>query len=527
MPLSAQEESDERSVGVARERSAGRVVLEARGITKRFGTVVANDHIDLTVRAGELHAVLGENGAGKTTLMRILFGELQPDEGEIYLDGQRVRFRSPRDALRHGIGMVHQERKLIPAHTALENIILGHPKTGVILNLREAEREVSALCERYGFRVPLHAKVWQLSEGEKQIVEILKELYHGARILILDEPTSVLSPPEIVKLLESLTRMAKEDLAVIPFITHKLPVVLEHCDRVTILRRGRVVAEMETRHATEQTLAAAMVGREVVLQLERVQVPLGDPIVRVQDLWVRDDRGLFAVQGLSFEIRAGEILGIAGVAGNGQEPLAEALAGLRPVERGTITLDSIDITHAPVLERWRRGLGYIPTERREVGSIPTFSLVDNVLLNYHFEREFSRWGILASGQARELTERILREYSVVAAGPNAPARSLSGGNLQKVILGRVLSRKPRFLIACLPTHGLDVGAAEFVQRKLLEAKQSGTAVLLISEDLDEILALSDRIAAIYEGQFTGIVPASEASKELVGELMAGLRRERV
>ncbi|MCX2727938.1 ABC transporter ATP-binding protein [Thermomicrobium sp. 4228-Ro] len=509
------------------EPRAGRVVLEIRGITKRFGSVVANDHIDLTIRAGELHAILGENGAGKTTLMRILFGELQPDEGEIYLNGQRVHFRSPRDALRHGIGMVHQERKLIPAHTALENIILGHPKTGAILNLREAEREVSALCERYGFRIPLHAKVWQLSEGEKQIVEILKELYHGARILILDEPTSVLTPPEIVKLLESLTRLAKEDLAVIPFITHKLPVVLEYCDRVTILRRGRVVGEMETQQATERTLAAAMVGREVLLQLERVEVPLGEPVLAVRDLWVRDDRGLFAVQGLSFEVRAGEILGIAGVAGNGQEPLAEALAGLRAVERGTITLEGNDITRAPALDRWKRGLGYVPTERRTVGSIPTFSLVENVLLNYHFEPAFSRWGVLAMARARELTERILDEYSVVASGPDAPAKSLSGGNLQKVILGRVLSRRPRFLIACHPTHGLDVGAAEFVQRKILEAKRTGTAVLLISEDLDEILALSDRIAAIYEGQFTGVVPARDATKELIGELMAGLRRERV
>lgn len=506
---------------------ARRIVLEARGITKRFGTVVANDHVDLTIRAGELHAILGENGAGKTTLMRILFGELQPDEGEIYLNEQRVHFRSPRDALRQGIGMVHQERKLIPAHTALENIVLGHPKKRPILNLKEAERDAQALCERYGFRIPLHAKVWQLSEGEKQIVEIIKELYQGARILILDEPTSVLSPPEIVKLLESLNKMAKEDLAVIPFITHKLPVVLEYCDRVTILRRGRVVAEMETRQATEQTLASAMVGREVMLQLERVEVPLGEPVVQVQDLWVRDDRGLFAVQGLSFEIRTGEIFGIAGVAGNGQEPLAEALAGLRPVERGSITLSGRDITRAPVLERWRQGLGYIPTERRDVGSIPNLSLVDNVLLNYHFEPELSQWGVLATGRARALTERILQEYSVVAAGPDAPARSLSGGNLQKVILGRVLSRRPRFLIACLPTHGLDVGAAEFVQQRLLDAKREGMAILLISEDLDEILALSDQIAAIYEGQFTGIVSAREATKELVGELMAGLRRERV
>ncbi len=505
----------------------GQVVLEARGISKRFGEVVANDRIDLQLRAGEIHAVLGENGAGKTTLMRILFGELQPDEGEIFFHGQRVRFHSPRDAIRLGIGMVHQERKLIPAHTVVENIILGHPDTGTVLDLRQAERRIAALCERYGFRLPLQAKVWQLSEGEKQIVEILKALYHGARVLIMDEPTSVLSPPEVERLLQSLRTMASEDLAVIPFITHKLPVVLEHSDRVTILRRGRVVAELETKQATEQSLAAAMVGREVTLHVERIEVPIGEPVLTVDDLWARDDRGVLAVQGVSFEVRAGEILGIAGVAGNGQELLADALAGLRPVERGRIRLAGVDITRASVLQRWKLGLGYIPTERRDVGSIPDFSLVDNVLLNYYSEPTFSRRGVLAASEARALAGQLLREYSVVAAGPEAPARSLSGGNLQKVIVARVLSRRPRLLIAALPTHGLDVGAAEFIHRKLLEAKRAGTGIILISEDLDEVLMLSDRVAAIYEGQFTGIVPAAEASKELIGELMAGLRRGRL
>ena len=505
----------------------GQIVLEARGLTKRFGDVVANDRIDLQLRAGEIHAVLGENGAGKTTLMRILFGELQPDEGEILFKGERVRFHSPRDALRLGIGMVHQERTLISAHTVIENIVLGHPQTGALLDLRRAERQIAALCQRYGFRIPLQAKVWQLSEGEKQIVEILKALFHGAQVLILDEPTSVLSPPEVERLLDSLRTLANEDLVVIPFITHKLPVVLKHSDRVTILRRGRVVAELKTEQATEQTLAAAMVGREVVLQVERIEVPLGQPVLVVDDLWARDDRGVLAVQGLSFEVRAGEILGIAGVAGNGQEILAETLAGLRPVERGRIQLVGRDITHAPVLQRWKLGMGYIPTGRRDVGSIPDFTLVENVLLNYYSEPAFSRRGFLSVNEARAVTEQLLREYSVVAAGPEAPARALSGGNLQKVIVGRVLSRRPRLLVAALPTHGLDVGAAEFIHRQLLEAKRAGTGILLISEDLDEVLTLSDRVAAIYEGQFTGIVPGREASKEVIGELMAGLRRERV
>ncbi|WP_038040124.1 ABC transporter ATP-binding protein [Thermorudis peleae] len=503
----------------------GHVVLEARGITKRFGTVVANDHIDLTVRAGEIHAILGENGAGKTTLMRILFGELQPDEGEIYLWGQRVQFRSPRDALQHGIGMVHQERRLISAHTVLENIVLGHPKTKMILNLRDAERDVAALCERYGFRIPLHARVWQLSEGEKQLVEIIKALYYGAKILILDEPTSVLSPPEVLALLTSLQRLSKDDLAVIPFITHKLPVVLEHTDRVTILRRGRVVAEVETHSATEQSLAAAMVGQEIALTHERGETRIGSPMLQVQDLWVRDDRGLLAVKGLSFVVHEGEIFGIAGVAGNGQEALAEAIAGLRAVERGHIVLAGHDITRSSVRDRWRRGVGYIPAQRREVGSIPEFSLTDNVLLNFYDEPTMSRFGFVATERARALTETVVRDYRVVTAGVEAPARSLSGGNLQKIILGRVLARRPRLLIACLPTHGLDIGAAEFVHRKLREAQQDGTAILLISEDLDEILALSDRIAAMYEGTFTGVLPAADATREHIGELMAGLRRE--
>jgi ABC-type uncharacterized transport system ATPase subunit len=307
----------------------GETVLEAKGITKRFPGVVANDHIDLEIKAGEIHALLGENGAGKTTLMNILFGLLQPDEGEIYIGGKRARFRSPLDAIDHGIGMVHQNRKLVSAHTVIENIILGHPHARGILNLRRAEEEVKELAERYGFRIDLRAKVWQLSEGEKQVVEILKTLYRGAKVLILDEPTSALTPVETKKLLASIQAMARDELAVIPFITHKLPVVLDVSDRVTVLRNGQVRARLETGHATETSLAKEMVGREVIFRIERSLVEKGKPILQVEDLSALSDKGFLALDGVSFSIREGEIFGIAGISGNGQHELAEVLAGLR------------------------------------------------------------------------------------------------------------------------------------------------------------------------------------------------------
>ena len=503
----------------------GETVLELRGITKRFPGVVANDGIDFAIRAGEIHAVLGENGAGKTTLMNILFGLLQPDEGEIYVRGQRVRFRSPLDAIELGIGMVHQHRKLVLAHTVVENIILGHPRAGKILNLKRAEEELEALCARYGFKLDLRAKVWQLSEGEKQAVEILKALYRGAKVLILDEPTSALTPPETEKLLASIQAMAKDELALVPFITHKLPIVLAISDRVTVLRRGRVVATLDTEGATEKELARQMVGREVIFQVERVQVEKGNPILQVENLTARSDKGVLALNGVSFSLREGEILGIAGVSGNGQHELAEVLAGLRKAEGGRILFDGKDITHAPILERWRMGIGYIPAERLEVGSVGDFSLVENVMMNFYFDDGFVRRGVLDYAKARQFTEKLIAEYGVATPSAEVKAKNLSGGNLQKLILARVLARKPRLLIANLPAQGLDVGATEFVRNKLIEAKKQKAAVLLISEDLDEILSLSDWVAPIYEGQLMAVLPAAEARRETVGALMAGLRLE--
>jgi ABC-type uncharacterized transport system ATPase subunit len=496
--------------------------LEAKGITKRFPGVVANDQIDFEIKAGEIHAILGENGAGKTTLMNILFGLLQPDEGEIYVGGESVRFRSPLDAIDLGIGMVHQHRKLVSAHTVIENIILGHPRAGKILNLKRAEQEIKELCEKYGFKIDLRAKVWQLSEGEKQVVEILKALYRGAEVLILDEPTSALTPLETEKLLASIEAMARDDLAIVPFITHKLPIVLAISHRVTVLRRGKVVTCIETGRATEKSLAREMVGREVIFRIERKRVEKGKPILQVENLSALSDQGFLALNDVSFSIREGEIFGIAGISGNGQRELVEVLAGLRKAQGGKVIFDDRDITHFSSLERWQMGIGYIPADRIKVGSIGDFSLVENVMMNYYFDGNFSRRGTLDYRKIRNLTQEIISEYGVVAPSPETNAKNLSGGNLQKFILARVLSRRPRLVIAHLPSQGLDVGATEFVRNKLMEAKEKA-AILLISEDLDEILSLSDWVAPIYEGKFMGIIPGEEARREGVGAMMAGLR----
>jgi len=493
-----------------------------RGVTKKFPGVLANDHIDFDIRAGEIHALLGENGAGKTTLMNILYGLYQPDEGDIYVRDEKVEIRSSLDAIDLGIGMVHQHRKLIPAHTVIENIILGHPRAGRLVNMSRAEKEVGELCKRYGFKIDLRAKVWQLSAGERQMVEIVKALHRGARLLILDEPTSVLTPIETEKLMKALKTMAEDELAIIPFITHKLPIVLEVSDRVTVLRRGKVVARLKTKDATMRSLARSMVGRDVAFKVERVKVKKGRQILGVEDLSALSDKGVPALRGVSFSVRQGEIFGIAGIAGNGQHELAEALMGLRKAEGGKVIFEGKDITKSSILERWRMGIAYIPPERVEVGTVGDFSLVDNVALNYYFEPEFSRRGILDYEKIRERAQNAISEFGVVAPSADSEAKTLSGGNLQRLILARVILRRPRLLIANLPTHGLDVGGTEFVCNKLMELKKEMMGIVLISEDLDEIIAMSDRIAPVYEGKFVDIVPAEDAKKEDIGAMMAGL-----
>lgn len=500
----------------------GETILEMRGITKIYpGGVVANDHIDFELKAGEIHAVLGENGAGKTTLMNILFGVLQPDEGEIYIRGRKVRFKSPLDAINMGIGMVHQQRKLIPAHTVLENIILGHPKTERIINYRKAREEIEELCKKYGLKIDLDARVWQLSAGEQEMVEIIRALYRGARILILDEPTSVLTPPEVDALLKSLRMMAEKEIALIPFITHKLPEVLAVSDRVTILRKGRVVKRLETREATMKALAEYMVGREVLFRLHKPKVPIGEEILKVENLSALNDKGVLALKGVSFSIREGEIFGIAGVSGNGQEELAEVLAGLRKPEGGRIIFQGKDITNASVLERLKMGIGYIPPNRWGVAAIGNFSLVENIMMSLYFDKEFSKMGFLNYKKIRKYAEKIVSEFEVVAPSIDEKAAHLSGGNLQRLILGRVIPKTSKLLIANLPTSGLDVAATESVRNRLLACKERRMGILLISEDLDEVLQLSDRIAPIYEGKFVTILPAERAKKEEVGAMMAG------
>lgn len=497
-------------------------VIELRGVTKRFPGVLANNRIDLTIRAGEIHAILGENGAGKTTLMKILFGMLQPDDGEILVHGEPVKLNSPLDAIELGIGMVHQHRKLINAHTTLENIILGHPHARGVLNLKSAEEEIKALSERYGLNVDLRAKVWQLGEGEKQMVEILKALYRGAKVLILDEPTSALSPLETERFLESIRSMTGGKLALVPFITHKLPIVLQISDRVTVLRNGEVVARTVTARTSQKELAEKMVGREVLFQVEKANVDRGRTVLDIRGLSASNSKGVKALNEVSFSISEGEIMGVAGVAGNGQHELAEVIAGLRRADGGQVIFGGLDITRRSIRERWEMGIAYVPAERDSVASIGDFTLVENVALNFYFDPDYTARGLLDEDKIRALTERLVNEFGVVTPSIDAKAAQLSGGNLQRLILARVLARQPRLLIAGLPTQGLDIGAAEFVRNKLVEAKRQGAAILLISEDLDEIFSLSDRVAPIYEGSLMAILSDVEGRRDQVGAMMAGV-----
>ena len=502
-------------------------ILVARALTKRFPGVLALDHVDMEVQEREIHAILGQNGAGKTTLMNILFGLVQPDEGALFLRGDQVEFRSPHDALAHGIGMVHQTRRLVSAHTVLENIVLGHPRVRGFLNLRSVAPEVEELCNKYGFTVDLAARVWQLPEGERQWVEILKALYRGAQVLILDEPTSALTPPEVKTLLAGLQALVRDQGVTILLVTHKLPIVMAASHRVTVLRSGKVVARVRTGEATEEMLVRHMIGRDIVARTGKRSSEAGPPLLQVDHLSVVNDKGQPALQDVSFSLREGEILGVAGVTGNGQDELAQVLAGLRDAVSGTVRFKDRDVTRLSPLARWRMGMGYVPAERVEVASIAAFSLVENTALNYHFDPAFARRGLLDDAGLEQLTRNIISGYEVKTPTARTRAQHLSGGNLQKLILGRVLSRKPRLLIAHLPTQGLDVEAAAFVRAALLDAKADGAAILLISEDLDEILSLADWVAPIYEGRFGGVLPRAEADIETVGAMMAGLSAKEV
>lgn len=493
------------------------------GIVKRFPGVLANDHVDFDVRAGEIHALLGENGAGKTTLMRQLYGLYRPDAGKILINGVEQHFNSPQDAIRAGIGMIHQHFMLVPSLTVVENVALGLKSSrGILLDLDRVEKRVRELSEQYGLKVDPKAYVWQLAVGEQQRVEILKALYRGAALLILDEPTAVLTPQEVEDLFRTLRQMARDGHALI-FISHKLHEVLAISDRVTVLRDGRVVGTRPTHETNKSELAQMMVGRPVILQYERPPAQLGEVRLAIENLVVGGDRGHDAVRNVSLEVHAGEIVGLAGVSGNGQRELAEALAGLRPVKSGRILLCGKDITHEPPGARIALGQSYIPEERLRDGTIKQFSVADNLILEDHHKPPFSRKIFLDFNAIREISERLVREYNVKTPSVDTPVKNLSGGNIQKLILARELSRRPKVLIASQPTRGVDIGATEYIHQRLLEQRQAGTAILLISEDLDEIRALSDRIAVIYEGEIVGIVDGPSATAEQLGLMMAGVR----
>jgi simple sugar transport system ATP-binding protein len=499
-----------------------------RGITKRFPGVVANDGVDFEAAAGEVHALLGENGAGKTTLSNILTGLYRPDEGEVVLYGEPVHFHAPRDALDAGISMVHQHFRLVEPFTVAENVVLGdHRAEGRSFRLRHRaiERRVGELSQRYGLAVDPGARIWQLSLGEQQRVEILKALYREARILILDEPTAVLTPQEAEVLFETLREMADEGRTVI-FISHKLREVKAVANRVTVLRDGRSVATVLTANATPRSLAALMVGRELIGDGENVPRTPGELMLELDNVSAESDRGGAAVKRVSLGVRAGEIVAVAGVAGNGQRELAETIAGIRSPTEGTLRVGGKALRAGDPRAAIRAGVAYVPEDRLGTGLAPSLSVAANFVLKSYREPSASRGPLLRLRRIREQAVELIRRYRIAAPGPTAPARLLSGGNLQKVVLAREFSGRPRLLIAASPTRGLDVGAIETVHAYLRDAAVEGVAVLMLSEDLDEILALADRIAVMYEGAIVGESARAGARIEEIGLLMAGGRDPR-
>ena len=497
------------------------LAVEMRGIVKRFPGVVANDGVDFELRVGEIHALLGENGAGKSTLMNVLDGLYAPDEGEIRVRGEVVDFRSPRDAIAAGLGMVHQHFALVPTMTVTENVLIGLSRPRFRIDVRRYDDEIAALAERQGLTVDPRARIWQLSVGEQQRVEILKLLYRGARILILDEPTAVLAPQEASDLFRTLRAMVDEGTSVI-FISHKLAEVARIADRVTVMRRGKVTAAgIPAAGATPASLARLMVGRETLETLERAPFAPGPVVLSVHGLEADGDRGLAALRGLSLDVRSGEILGLAGVAGNGQTELAQVLTGLRRCRAGRISVNGVELANRSPLEAIRQGVGHVPEDRTGVGSSPNLSVTDNLIMKSYRDAPISHGWVIDGGSARRLAEELRTGYAIAAPSVDTEARLLSGGNLQRLILAREIESKPRLLVAVQPTRGLDVGAIEAVHHLLVAQRDAGAATLLISEDLDEILTIADRVAVIYEGRVVGLVDAADADVAEIGLLMTG------
>ena len=497
--------------------------LELRGITMRFGSLTANDAIDLAVGDGEIHAILGENGAGKSTLMNVVYGLLQPDEGIICVDGKEITIHSPLDALAAGIGMVHQHFMLIPVFTVAENIVLGHEKTKGLgmLDLESARKEILRVSAEYNFEIDPDALVEDLPVGLQQRVEIIRALIYDAKVLILDEPTAVLTPQETDELLRNMKKLKAKGTSIV-FITHKLREVKEAADKITIIRRGKVVGTASP-SASQEELASLMVGRPVSLDVEKNPAKLGNVTLSVSNLTISDHTGRSLVKNVSFEVRAGEVLAVAGVQGNGQSELAESIVGLQEHVTGSIKLEGQEITKSSVRDALHAGIAFVPESREEDGLISSFSIEENLILDLHDLPPYAKGPVISQTVVSAEAEKRVKEFDIRTQSAKDPASSLSGGNKQKVVLARELSRPVKLVVASQPTRGLDVGSIEFVHERIIAERDSGRAVLLFSTELDEVSALADRIAVMYRGEFIAIVPA-DTSREELGLLMAGVKR---
>jgi general nucleoside transport system ATP-binding protein len=496
-------------------------MLQMKGITKRFPGVLASDNVDFEVYPGEVHTLLGENGAGKSTLMKILYGLYQQDEGEIFLHGKPVKLTSPSHAIAHGIGMIHQHFMLVPTLTVAENVSLGLKSTrGALTDLKTVSKRITELSKNFGLHVYPDEYVWQLSVGERQRVEIIKALYRDASILILDEPTAVLTPSEVDDIFVIFRKLTDAGRGLV-FISHKLKEVLDLSDRITVLRHGRVTGDTTPAKSDRHDLAQMMVGREVKLAPDKQQMETGKTLLSIENLYVDGDRGRHAVQGLNLEVKSGEILGIAGISGNGQRELAEAIAGLRTPESGKIIINEQDTTSAKPRQVREVGLSYVPEERMKDGAVGDFAVKENLILLNHSHEPFSKNGFLNFKAIRTHSEKLVKEYAVKTPSIDTTTKNLSGGNIQKLIMARELDANPKVLLASQPTRGVDIGAAEYIHERISEQRQRGTASIVISEDLDEVMALSDRIAVMFDGKIMGIVNQEDATRESIGLLMTG------
>ncbi len=506
--------------------------LEMKDIAYRYAGVIANDRVNLEIKKGEIHAILGENGAGKTTLMNILFGLLQPDSGEIRIEGEKVAIKSPKHSNALGIRMVHQHFMLIPSLSIFENLILASPK-GIFFDRSNVEKKIDQLAADFNFKIDKRAKIWQLSVGERQRVEILKALYQGVKLLILDEPTAVLTPPEVKDLIRVLKTLAKQNLTVIPFITHKLPEVMELSDRVTVLRKGKSIGTFATKDTTEDQLAKKMIGKEIKSPVPVRKTKKEAICLEAKNLTAMNDLGTAALDDVTFLLKEGSILGIAGVSGNGQRELAEVLIGVRKLVGGELILKGENITNLPTWSLINKGIACIPEDRINEGLIMNFSMAENAILENHVCEPFAHRGIfpfmkpwlLDKKEIEKFAKQLIEEYSIKVPDTETIAGNLSGGNMQRLILARKLSQNPTVLIASQPTGGLDISATAYVHNKILDQKNKGISILLVSDDLNEIMKLSDEIAVMYKGKIVAIFPSAEASSDVIGCLMAGINRK--